>query len=217
MALKNILVDNSIPQQKKFFKWYCRLPLILAILTLVSFFIAGIGDACRDPYPNELYGIFEVKSRFLVWLIWTLIGIHDSIITFIIFKILFSQPILTVQYLEIVSGQDSVKDTSEESNDNSDEFNDIPTKLESLNDLEENIRDLKQRYKFGEIDIKEYKNKSAALYKLYNKNKYLKKPTEKQTTKIDDREEKINALNKLYQSGEITKEQYLSNLSELFC
>lgn len=120
---KNFLSEPTISKQKKYFKWYAVLPEIFFIAILVIFFIWGIIDTAvidRSSYSigtgrwYKEYGVFELDSAFLSWFIWMVIGVVVAVCEFLVGKILFSQKILTVLYLEQLNENNRPKDNSSE-------------------------------------------------------------------------------------------------------
>jgi len=98
-------MDEKIVKQMNYFKWYTRLPLIFAIATLVIFFIWGIVDPCvfQWGWKETYYGVMMLPNGFLCWLVWMAIGAVLGAIEYFVGKIMFSQPILTVLYLDKIS------------------------------------------------------------------------------------------------------------------
>ncbi|HIU61023.1 MAG TPA: hypothetical protein IAB69_00010 [Candidatus Coproplasma excrementigallinarum] len=86
----------SEERQTPYFKLYARLPLIIAVLTLIAFFIGGIIDATG-------MRIIGIDSRFLCWLVWMAIGVAAAVVEFFLLKIILSQKILCVIYLSRIS------------------------------------------------------------------------------------------------------------------
>lgn len=103
-------MEETIANQKKYFKWYQKLPLIFAVAILVSFFIWGIIDPCVFHFYHRgyvgghyTYGVFNFNNGFLCWLVWMIIGVVLAGIEYIVCKIMLSQKILSVLYLEKMS------------------------------------------------------------------------------------------------------------------
>ncbi len=89
-SMKN---ESIIQQQEKYFKAYTHLPIILGLIIFLSMFIFGIVDACT-------IRSLGINSGFLCWFIWFIIGIVAAFIELILCKILLSQKVLTVLYLQ---------------------------------------------------------------------------------------------------------------------
>ncbi len=111
---KQTLFGASEKQQVKFFKFYAKMPMILAIVTMALFFIWGIIDPIvfKDYVSSGFsfirgktyYGMMRLKSGFLCWLIWVLIGAVCSVITYLLGRVLYSYKLLHIIYLQKLLG-----------------------------------------------------------------------------------------------------------------
>jgi hypothetical protein len=112
--------STTIEVQKKYFKAYSYLPIILAGITLLLFFIWGIIDPIVFNYSSghDLgpYGIMQLNSGFLCWFVWMIIGAVMAALEYIIGKIAFSQKILTVLYLQSID--EKLSNKQDEQNEN---------------------------------------------------------------------------------------------------
>lgn len=107
--VNNDSLEAKIVDQQKYFKWYYSIPLIMAIITIVAFFIMGLIDA-----DLELIFYYATKqSEFLAWLVWMSLGAAVAILEFLIGRILLSQKILTVLYLQNLSKKICDNDSKE--------------------------------------------------------------------------------------------------------
>lgn len=159
MKLKQLFNDANIPTQKKYFKWYSRLPLIIACLTLLAFCIWGI----VDPFvffdiesvgyysTKRYYGVMGLSNGFLCWLIWMLIGLAVTPFVYIMSKITLSQKVLSTLYLQALCEQNST------STDNS---------QKSEVDVTKELSTLKQLYEAGAITEEEYEIKKKEILGL---------------------------------------------------
>ncbi len=87
-----------------YFKFYSKLPLIIACIILGSFFIFGIIDACNEHgYYETYYGTFMFENAFLVWLLWQVIGITVSAFYYFLLKITVSASVLNIVYLNRIA------------------------------------------------------------------------------------------------------------------
>lgn len=94
-----------INSQKFWFRVLYYIPIFLSILTLLSFFVYGIVDPLTIQI-GKTYGIFQLSSGFLCWLVWFLIGIVLSVIQFIVSKIFLSHVIIRTECLMKIAKYD---------------------------------------------------------------------------------------------------------------
>lgn len=110
MEYSDYLDKLAIEKNEKFFKSYVKIPLIIAIIIGVAFFIWGLVDATTfqeivykkingKNVKIMLYGFLKVESRIGAVIIWWLMGAVVSIGSYFLLKILFSPKILSVLYL----------------------------------------------------------------------------------------------------------------------
>lgn len=83
----NTALDPKIENQQKYFKWYYRIPFITAILILIYSLVYSILAAVA-------------AQSGLVWFIDMLVGTIAAVIEYVLGKIIISQKILTVLYLQ---------------------------------------------------------------------------------------------------------------------
>lgn len=202
------LLNDEIASQQKYFVWYKRIPIIIAIITLAWFFSLGIVDAVEKIILHNVPG-------FLIWLIWMAIGIACATIEFFIAKVLLSQKILSVLYLQIIRE----RGCSEEMPDSVSEISTVDTPadiLDETDDFEAKANKLKELYRIGEIDKEDYKKRLAILRERYNQNvaETSDVPATEQNEAADDLGTKLSKLKKLYESGSLTEEEYRNKLLE---
>lgn len=97
---------NIKEKNVKYFKIYTKLPLILACVTLLLFFVYGIIDSTlvfAIDYDEYVYGVMLLPNGFLAWFIWMIIGGVMSAITYFSLKIALSYKILHICYLYKIS------------------------------------------------------------------------------------------------------------------
>ena len=103
---------TTIVENRKYFNFYKKLPKIMLISSLILFFIWGIVDAAVFKIPHYsyfsyektyTYGIMQVSSGFLAWLIWQIIGLVVAFSTYFLTKFSQSVTILKVEYLAIIA------------------------------------------------------------------------------------------------------------------
>ncbi len=102
-----LLTAGEERQQVKLFKFYLILPWVVALVTFLAFFIWGIIDASNEiiipiSYSDYdiYYGVMMLKSSFLCWMIWTVIGAVLAGIYCIVLRISYSYRILQIAYLQ---------------------------------------------------------------------------------------------------------------------
>lgn len=108
--------------QSGYFKGYAMLPGIIAIATLIIFFIWGIVDPIvfkhsyyYNYYSSDYtYGVMGLSNGFLCWLVWMVIGAVTALIEYIFGKMHLSQKILTVLYLQKLCGENTEQASDEE-------------------------------------------------------------------------------------------------------
>lgn len=76
-----------IAEQQKYFKWYSKIPLILAIIIFALSFIMGIVTTVA-------------MNSAIIWLSYLIFGVAFAAIEYFIGRIIYSQKILTVLYLQ---------------------------------------------------------------------------------------------------------------------
>ena len=95
---------------EKWFNWYVKIPLIVAIVIALFFFIWGIIDITNyqdvvlvkygNKYVKEtLYGFFRISTRIGAALVWWGIGVVASIGSYFALKAIMSPKILSVLYM----------------------------------------------------------------------------------------------------------------------
>ena len=78
---------------KKFYKFYKKLPQILAIICAVLFFAWSILDVFVISYPFG-YGMFDQTYALVALIIWWGIGLIPCILTYFITAIIISATVL---------------------------------------------------------------------------------------------------------------------------
>lgn len=85
-----IFDEIFISENKKYFRFYEKAPLIITIILGVLFFVWSIVDSVV---------IQNGKSAGLVWSLWALIGSVVCVATYFVLKWVFSYKILHIYYL----------------------------------------------------------------------------------------------------------------------
>ena len=117
MKLFKLTNEEIINENEKFFKFYVYLPMIIAIVTAVFFFIWSIVDPAvfnysipkyySDYYDDfvyqEVYGIMGVSSFFGAMIIWWLIGAVVTTLNYFVYKLVLTPVILHIYYLKSIN------------------------------------------------------------------------------------------------------------------
>lgn len=88
--------------QLKWFRIIKYIPIIVSILIIIGSFILGIVDPATievEIGEQTKYGIMQLSSGFLCWLLWMIIGILSSIVSFVLLKICLSPVIIQTECL----------------------------------------------------------------------------------------------------------------------
>lgn len=205
MEVKDSLNDE-ITSQQKWFKWYKRIPLMVAILTFIGFFCYGIIAAVTHNL------LFNVNNGFLIWLIWMLFGIASAGIDYVILKVLLSQKILSVLYLQILKERGNMEKIPADTCDSA--TADVCNILDETDDFETKVNKLKELYKIGEIDKEDYKKRLTILREKYNKDVTETADAPTKQSEDEDLETKLSKLKELHDSGTISDEEYRNMLSD---
>lgn len=110
MEYSDYIDKLRIKENERWFKSYVKIPLIIAIIIGIFFFVWGIVDATTfqkivykqrgdDILKLRVYGFLEIESRIGAELIWWIMGAFLSVGTYFFLKIILSPKILTVLYL----------------------------------------------------------------------------------------------------------------------
>lgn len=106
-----------VAENEKWFKFYVKFPLIMAIAVGLIFFIWGIVDPASfqlttfetsygygsEPVENKLYGIMGLETFFGAMIVWWIIGAVLSVGSYFFYKIILAPTILNIFYLKIIS------------------------------------------------------------------------------------------------------------------
>ncbi len=88
-------------KQEKFFEIFKALPEIMFVLQIIVFFIYGIVDASvvtgATYMGADLYGLFQFRSAFMVWLVWMGIGLVATALQTLLMHVTMSPIILIVE------------------------------------------------------------------------------------------------------------------------
>ena len=110
MEYSDYIDKLRIKENERWFKSYVKIPLIIAIIIGIFFFVWGVVDATTfqkivykqrgdDILKLRVYGFLEIESRIGAELIWWIMGAFLSVGTYFFLKIILSPKILTVLYL----------------------------------------------------------------------------------------------------------------------
>lgn len=136
---KKFFDTPTISEQKKYFKWYSNLPLIFAIAIIAVSCIIGI----------------VLSKGFWALLISLLIGGVLAMLEYFVYKIMLSQQILTVLYLQNLCETNRIKENGH-----------ISEQSDSNNKIQNELKLLKRLYEAGSISKQEYETKKKELLEL---------------------------------------------------
>lgn len=103
--------EDIIENNENWFKFFVYLPLILAGITMFSFFVWGIVDPAVfkvkiyfgdywDSTSVTTYGIMRFDTFFGAMIVWWLIGAISSVITYVVAKLSLSYKVLHIYQLQ---------------------------------------------------------------------------------------------------------------------
>ncbi len=96
----------NVSKFRQYFKFFEIMPLVMAILCALGFFVWGIVDATviyqYHGYKSYTYGVMGLETKFGVWIVWMLIGIVPTVLTYYLTSVLVSYRMLVIHNLEAI-------------------------------------------------------------------------------------------------------------------
>ncbi len=92
--------EKIIKENEKWFKFYTKLPMILAIVSAALVFIWSIVDvSVFHSSSASPYGVMRLPSAFLSMFIWWNIGAVNAWLTYVFTNLIVCYPVLQIYYL----------------------------------------------------------------------------------------------------------------------
>lgn len=120
LETKKMSAQVNAERQEKAFSFYPRIPLYLFLLIVFIFFSWGINDALThetteiiDGQTFIFYGIWQLGTKFHVYVTWTLIGVVIGLLVFLITKAIISSRILIIEHLKIATINNQLQEMKE--------------------------------------------------------------------------------------------------------
>ena len=110
---------TELQKQLRYFRGYKILPIIFACLVFSPFFVYGIVDSTIVNTLAATFGVMNLPDAFLCWFVWTSIGAVNSVITFFVWRIIFSYHLLHIYYMQkLTDSNDIILKDSNDTKDN---------------------------------------------------------------------------------------------------